>query len=107
MSYYCYLIAAFPNNQMKTYIGITNDLERRILQHNGIIKGGAKCTRMYSNWTFCLVLENFQNKGDAGSFETQWKNMNYGKSGMGFKMSNLFTLLVDPRWKDIKIIFDY
>lgn len=107
MSYFCYLITAFPNEQMKTYIGITNDLERRISQHNGITKGGAKCTRMYSNWTYCIVLENFQTRGDAGSFETHWKNMNNKKSGMGFKMSNLFHLLADMRWKDIRINFDY
>ncbi|ARF12226.1 GIY-YIG nuclease [Klosneuvirus KNV1] len=107
MSYYCYFITTFPNKQMKTYIGITNDLERRILQHNRIIKGGAKCTRMYSNWKYCLVLDHFQNKSDAGSFETQWKNMNDKKSGIGFKMCNLFTLLADPRWKNIKINFDY
>jgi len=107
MSYYCYFITAFPKQQMKTYIGITNDLERRLLQHNGVIKGGAKCTRMYSNWTYCIVLENFQTKGDAQSFETQWKNLNNEKSGIEYKTSNLFNLLADPRWKDIRINFDY
>lgn len=107
MSYYCYLITAFPNGKMKTYIGITNNLERRILQHNQIIKGGAKCTRMYSNWTYCIVLEKFKNKGDACSFETQWKNMNNNKSGIGFKMNNLFYLLTNSRWNDIRINFTY
>jgi predicted GIY-YIG superfamily endonuclease len=49
--YYCYLIIPTAN-QNYSYIGITNDLNKRIKQHNKIIKGGAKCTRRYDDWKY-------------------------------------------------------
>jgi len=33
-----------------TYIGITNNLETRLDQHNGLKPGGAKATRRASDW---------------------------------------------------------
>ena len=36
----CYIIY----NKNKSYVGITNNLNKRIRQHNGMIKGGAKYT---------------------------------------------------------------
>ena len=107
MTYYCYFLTTFPKDKMKTYIGITNDLEKRILQHNKVLKGGAKCTKMYSNWNYCLVLENFKSKGDAQSFESLWKNQNNKKHGVGYKLANLFDMLNETRWKDVRIKFDY
>ena len=37
------------------YCGITNNLEKRLKQHKGVIKGGAKYTR--SHWPCKLVYE--------------------------------------------------
>lgn len=107
MSYYCYFITAFPKHKIQTYIGITNDLGNRIRKHNGIIKGGAKCTRRYSNWSYCMILCNFKDKADAQSFESIWKNKNKKGRGIGYKLCNLFDLLYDPKWKNITIKFDY
>ena len=42
MDYIIYLLINSENNC--TYIGITNNPERRLRQHNGEIKGGAKYT---------------------------------------------------------------
>jgi putative endonuclease len=42
--YIVYLLINKINNC--TYVGITNNPERRIRQHNGIIKGGAKYTNI-------------------------------------------------------------
>lgn len=41
-SFYCYIIA--HSNGKSTYNGYTNNLVRRLRQHNGEIKGGAKAT---------------------------------------------------------------
>ena len=44
MDYIIYLLTNSENNC--TYVGITNNPERRLRQHNGEIKGGAKYTLM-------------------------------------------------------------
>lgn len=52
-SYYCYIIG---NEQDRTYNGYTVDLNKRLRQHNGIIKGGAKATSNRGPWSFLLVM---------------------------------------------------
>lgn len=42
-TYFVYIIQCKDDS---FYVGITTDLNRRIRQHNGIISGGAKYTRM-------------------------------------------------------------
>lgn len=65
--YYCYLLqsVSHPNN---TYIGITNDLIRRVKQHNGHLKGGAKATRKHKDWHIVKSVE-LSDKSKALSFE--------------------------------------
>ena len=108
MSYYCYFIIS--NN--RTYIGITNNLLNRLKKHNGIIKGGAKSTRVSTNWTYHTIIGNFKNKADAMSFEWYWKHQ-YNEykmkwirttSGINNKMKRLLELMLDDRWKYLKII---
>ena len=40
--WYVYVLLCSDNS---FYCGITKDIERRLKQHNGVIKGGAKYTR--------------------------------------------------------------
>lgn len=42
--YFLYLLVNSTNNY--TYVGITNNMDRRLRMHNGEIKGGAKYTTM-------------------------------------------------------------
>jgi structure-specific endonuclease subunit SLX1 len=54
-----------------TYLGITNNLKRRIRQHNGEIKGGARSTsRRKGNgeWIYHLIVPNLT-KSEALSLE--------------------------------------
>lgn len=51
--YYCYIIY---NEHGHTYNGYTVNLNRRLRQHNGLLKGGAKATRGRGPWKFLLVL---------------------------------------------------
>ena len=61
--------------KQKTYIGSTVNIDRRIRQHNGIIKGGAKYTRRGS-WTYYCVLYNLNfTKNNVLSYEWHLKHI--------------------------------
>ena len=52
---YCYILYNDQNNS--TYNGYTNNLQRRIRQHNGEIKGGAKyTTRRDVEWKYLAYI---------------------------------------------------
>ena len=57
---------------IKTYIGKTNDLDRRLKQHNGILSGGAKATHG-KNWTRVCHVKGFVDERSALQFEWAWK----------------------------------
>lgn len=79
--YNLYLLKNTENN--RTYVGITNNLERRIRQHNGDIKGGAKYTRNFKGtgeWRYHLYISGFT-KNDCLSIERSIKNTKIGIKG--------------------------
>ena len=69
--YYVYILYNLNN---RTYVGMTNNLPRRIRQHNGIISGGARYTTSNKNylWHYHTIIENL-NKHDALSIEKKIK----------------------------------
>jgi len=73
--YFCYLIESH-NEKYKgdTYIGFTVDPIKRLREHNGDIKGGAKKTSKKRPWELILVVSNFPNKMLALQFEWAWQN---------------------------------
>jgi len=70
--YYCYLLrsTSHPNH---TYIGITNNLNRRLDQHNGVLSGGAKATRKHKDWCAVKTVK-LPDKSQALKFEYQAKH---------------------------------
>ena len=52
--FYCYIV---QNASKRTYVGSTNDLRRRLRQHNGLIKGGARSTAGRGPWTYLLYIQ--------------------------------------------------
>ncbi len=76
---YCIYILKHTEHQ-KTYCGITNNIIRRLRQHNNEIKGGAKYTtrnKLNGNWVLYLIIPNLE-KSQALSME--WKiHHNRGK----------------------------
>jgi predicted GIY-YIG superfamily endonuclease len=70
--YYCYIIrstnSAYRNS---TYNGSTNNLTRRLRQHNGEIVGGAKATSGKGPWIYIAIWEGFTSHKEALSCE--WK----------------------------------
>ena len=72
MVFLCYLLQNVNNS--RTYIGVTDNMYRRLRQHNGEISGGAKATHGGS-WIVVLCITGFPNRNGALSLETLWKRM--------------------------------
>lgn len=64
----CYFICT--KDKKRTYIGITNNLTKRLRQHNGEIGGGAKATRG-KKWDLVCYVKGFPRPRETRQFE--WK----------------------------------
>ncbi len=81
MSYVCYMLVSELTNT-KTYIGITNDLTRRLKQHNGQCVGGAKYTKSCRPWKIHGYVRGFgEDKSWVLRFEWRWKYLSRKESG--------------------------
>jgi predicted GIY-YIG superfamily endonuclease len=84
----------------RTYCGVTNDLSRRIHQHNGLIKGGAKATRG-RNWEYFILITGFQNRNDLLSFEWRMHHPD------GKKRKNKEFRGIEGRFKSIDVVLKW
>lgn len=80
--YYCYLIHS-QNQPRMTYIGITNDLNRRLQQHNGVLQGGAKATRRFCDWQYIMWIQ-LKDHRTAAQLEWKWKQQHGLESRVAF-----------------------
>ena len=69
MFYYVYMLRNISNNKKKTYVGYTNNLEKRLISHNS--NKGAKSTRGYK-WEL-IFKKKFLLKSKAMSYEYKLK----------------------------------
>ena len=69
-------------NSKKSYVGVTNDLARRLRQHNGQLVGGARFTRGNRPWVFCAIFV-VSNRHDALSIEWKIKHGKRRSDGVG------------------------
>ena len=96
--YVCYII--YNNNC--SYVGITNNITRRLRQHNGEIKGGAKYTSIYNKeslWQYGCYIDGFKTKQDALRFEWALKHVKpKHKTGIINRITKLIILLNTERW---------
>ena len=69
MVYYVYLIKTLNSHYNKSYVGYTNNLNKRILKHNA--NKGAKSTKGYK-WEL-IYKKKFFSKNKALSFEYKLK----------------------------------
>lgn len=82
MSWCVYLLKSSSHN--RTYVGSTIDLERRLNQHNQVLKGGAKFTRG-DRWDLVYCLEGFKGRSDAFICEAEIKS----KSGLENRLKHM------------------
>ncbi|KAG9458100.1 hypothetical protein H6P81_002608 [Aristolochia fimbriata] len=71
-SWYAYLIVS--TQLPKTYVGVTTNFSRRLKQHNGELKGGAKASLAGRPWACACIIEGFRDRSKACEFEWKWKN---------------------------------
>ena len=69
MVYYVYFIKTLDGYPVKTYVGYTNNLNKRLEKHNSNL--GARSTRGYK-WEF-IYKKKFYSKSKALSFEYKLK----------------------------------
>ena len=70
MSYFVYMLKTINSSYAKTYVGYTNNLQKRLNNHNK--NKGAKSTKGYQ-WEI-IFKKKFLKKSDAMSFEYKLKN---------------------------------
>ena len=98
MSYLCYCLqkSGGSGKGPLTYVGCTNNFSRRIRQHNGEIKGGAKCTTKAclqgAFWNPIVFAVGFIDNKEALSFEWHWK-FETRKIKSGLRTERRFTAL--------------
>ena len=69
--WFVYVLVSLPLE--RTYVGVTNDLRRRLDQHNGRVPGGAKSTRQGRPWRVGCTHGPFETKGEALRVELRLK----------------------------------
>lgn len=71
--WYCYILQSTVSN--RTYNGSTNNLTRRLRQHNGeLANGGAKATRIDRPYEYICTLEGFSDHHKTLSCEWSIKH---------------------------------
>ena len=67
------------NCEKYSYVGMTNDIFKRLRQHNGEISGGARYTSKRKGWYPVLIIDGFQDMKSA--MQCEWR-LKRGKKGV-------------------------
>ncbi len=79
-----------------SYVGMTNNFERRIRQHNKEIKGGARYTSKRENWYPICIIDGFPDMKSACQCEWRVKR---GKGGTIGRVKYLSEYLIkNEKW---------
>lgn len=70
MATYCYLLQSL-SDPSKTYIGISENVQRRLAQHNGVLAHGARRTIRHRPWRIVIIVGPFT-RSAALAFEYSW-----------------------------------
>ena len=102
---YCVYLLTNTCNK-RTYLGITNNSERRLRQHNGNLAGGARYTRAFKgtgDWKYRLQVKGVT-KRQALSIERTAKNKNTysSKDPVERRMNSLLPVL--EKYEDLEIV---
>jgi structure-specific endonuclease subunit SLX1 len=93
--YLCYILAA--SDGRRTYVGITNNLARRLRQHNGELSGGAKATRAWRPWGLFATITGFRTSTEVLMFEWALHHVR-GAGGVAGRRAKLAKVMAKSRW---------
>jgi hypothetical protein len=79
-------------------VGKTNDIRRRLRQHNGMLAGGAKATRGRGPWTLAWYVTGFRSETDALRFEWRLHHPPVRRTGVGGRWTTLVDVCSLSRW---------
>ena len=68
-----YVLQTTTTASVRSYVGVTTDLARRLTQHNGAIAGGAKATRAGRPWVVAFATPHRYDRPNALRLEAQTK----------------------------------
>ncbi|XP_049345940.1 uncharacterized protein LOC125810509 [Solanum verrucosum] len=74
-SLWCVYLILSTNPPTKTYVGVTTNFSRRLKEHNGELKGGAKASRSGRPWICACLIRGFKGRSEACAFESKWKQI--------------------------------
>ncbi|XP_024630630.1 structure-specific endonuclease subunit slx1 isoform X2 [Medicago truncatula] len=66
-SSWCVYLILSTNHPIKTYVGVTTNFPRRLKEHNGDLKGGAKASRAGRPWICACIVCGFTNRSEVAS----------------------------------------
>ncbi len=94
MSYLVYIL----KSDKYSYVGMTNNFMRRFLQHNGVLKGGAKYTTSHGKeWYPVCIIDGFKTMKEA--CQCEWSIKHHKKRhGAHNKILNLQLLWDRGYW---------
>ena len=107
--YFCYFLGQPTNWSGETYNGYTVNLKRRLRQHNGEIKGGARATtrKGKDSWVFIAVITSPEWHDISRAMQCEWQcryptrkkprpKCYAGASGRINSLAEIFTFILDP-----------
>ena len=80
----------------RDYIGTTMDLQRRLRQRNGDLKGGASCTQG-STWCVHKTVDGFQSWEDCLKFEWALKRCEHDEAAFTALLAKYGVALVESQ----------
>jgi predicted GIY-YIG superfamily endonuclease len=113
--WYCYLLKnTVEKDKNRTYIGYTNNIQRRIRQHNQELVGGARYTHRYGNktWEIYALVYGLPDKINALCLEWRIKHPdNKRKSGPKYqgpsgRIVGLSEVLKLEKWTNNSIVLN-
>jgi len=81
---FLYVLVSLAPARKYSYVGVTNNMARRIRQHNGEISGGARYTSRHAPWRVHAMFQ-LTNRHDALSLEWKVKHRKRSSDGIGIE----------------------